>query len=226
LRLAVTATAISLAVHALLLAVLQLYPPISYPSMSAPPGPGVTVYLLSPRRGPGIIVRPVEAAEISNTEGSGDAVGREVAAEVERRQEKLAAESPEPAESHISSVAPVQGTDTAPGSGSPARGDGFLTGESDGLDLPPQLRAAITPTYPPGARRRGQEGTVTVMVRLNNQGQVLNVDLEGSSGVAALDTAAVRAAQEASFRPRIEGGVPAAASVRVRVVFDLSSASD
>ncbi|MFW5843187.1 MAG: energy transducer TonB [Spirochaetota bacterium] len=226
MRLAVAATAMSLAVHGVLLVALQHYPPISYPSMSAPPGPGVTVYLLSSTSRPETTPRPAEDPEISNTEESGEAVGRGVAAEVEGRQEKPGAESAEPAEPHISKVAPALTTDAAPGSGAPVRGDRFLTGESHGLDLPPQLLTAITPSYPSGARRRGQEGTVTLLVRLNNQGQVLKVDLQGSSGVAALDTAAVRAAEEATFRPRIEGGVSVAASVRVRVVFDLTSASD
>ncbi|HML33478.1 TonB family protein [Sporomusa sphaeroides] len=45
--------------------------------------------------------------------------------------------------------------------------------------------------YPYMARRRGQEGTVTVAVRLNEVGELASVQVLRSSGVAALDEAAL-----------------------------------
>lgn len=45
--------------------------------------------------------------------------------------------------------------------------------------------------YPYIARRRGQEGTVTVAVRLNAAGELAGVKVIRSSGVAALDEAAL-----------------------------------
>lgn len=45
--------------------------------------------------------------------------------------------------------------------------------------------------YPYMARRRGQEGTVTVTVRLNEVGELASVQVLRSSGVAALDEAAL-----------------------------------
>jgi len=61
------------------------------------------------------------------------------------------------------------------------------------------LRSAV-PDYPAVARRNGVEGTVHVRVRVLADGQPSEVRVQRSSGVRALDEAAVAAATGSSFR--------------------------
>jgi len=49
------------------------------------------------------------------------------------------------------------------------------------------------PKYPWICRKRGQEGSVSLMVQTNEEGQVISVSLHKSSGYAALDQSALTA---------------------------------
>lgn len=77
---------------------------------------------------------------------------------------------------------------SAPESGAlkPAEG-----GELDSIINAFLLRIEKRKDYPYIARRRGQEGTVTVAVRLSEAGELTGVQVVRSSGVAALDEAAL-----------------------------------
>ena len=63
-----------------------------------------------------------------------------------------------------------------------------------------QMLEAAVPAYPEHARRRDQEGTVRVRARVLADGQVSDVQVERSSGVPALDQAAIGAVQASKFR--------------------------
>ena len=84
--------------------------------------------------------------------------------------------------------------------------------------LPPQFRVRVEPTYPERARRAGVEGRVTVRLHISAAGEVLAVDLAASSGSAALDAAALSAAQASRFTPAQAGAgaIPSEATATYR----------
>ncbi|WP_082752556.1 TonB family protein [Janthinobacterium sp. B9-8] len=62
--------------------------------------------------------------------------------------------------------------------------------------------------YPTAARMRGFEGVVYLRILINREGQVLSAKLERSSGVPALDKAAMEALNRAAPLPRIPADRP------------------
>lgn len=79
---------------------------------------------------------------------------------------------------------------------------------------PPQY-----PTYPPLARKRGQQGTVWLEIWLSEQGAQLKRTLSRSSGFALLDEAALRAAARWQFEPHRHNGMAVASRVRIPIEF-------
>ncbi len=62
--------------------------------------------------------------------------------------------------------------------------------------------------YPTAARMRGDEGVAYLRIMINREGQVLSAKLERSSGVPALDKAAMEALNRAAPLPRIPADRP------------------
>jgi protein TonB len=61
------------------------------------------------------------------------------------------------------------------------------------------------PQYPQRARERGIQGRVALKARVNTQGQVVAINIVGSSGHAELDQAALKAVQTWRFTPAKSG---------------------
>ena len=89
------------------------------------------------------------------------------------------------------------------------------------IDAPPRLLVAIRPDYPRESKQRGEQGRVLLEVRINERGRVDAVTVVKSSGFAALDAAAVKAARTAKFHPARAGGRPVADTRRMPVEFKL-----
>lgn len=85
----------------------------------------------------------------------------------------------------------------------------------------PRLACALSPVFPLSSRRRGEEGDVRLKVLLSAAGRIRDILLLDSSGFAALDRSALRAARRASFVPALEGGQPVAGELVIRVRFRL-----
>lgn len=62
--------------------------------------------------------------------------------------------------------------------------------------------------YPPGARKRQEEGTAQVQFAIDARGNVLSVRLVRSSGFDDLDTAALDLVRRASPVPAPPAGAP------------------
>lgn len=77
------------------------------------------------------------------------------------------------------------------------------------------------PVYPAAARRRGQEGVVELLVELSATGAVTRVTVARSSGVSALDRAAVAAVRNWRCEPARVGGVAVPATAVQRIRFSL-----
>lgn len=84
------------------------------------------------------------------------------------------------------------------------------------------LRAPVL-TYPESSRRMAEEGVVTVRVLVGADGLPREITVRQSSGSVALDTAGVRAVQQAVFKPYTEDGKPQAVYVIVPLRFSLDT---
>jgi TonB family protein len=86
----------------------------------------------------------------------------------------------------------------------------------------PSLAEGNAPAaYPLSARRRGEEGTTVVRARVDATGSVAHAEVARSSGVEAIDEAAVAAVRSWRFLPALDKGNPVASDVELPVVFRL-----
>jgi len=89
------------------------------------------------------------------------------------------------------------------------------------IDAPPSPKRTIRPDYPKGARQRGEQGEVTLEIRVDAEGDVSEAKVVVGSGFAELDEAAVRAVQKAKFRPAKSGDRGVASTARLKLEFKL-----
>jgi protein TonB len=93
------------------------------------------------------------------------------------------------------------------------------------VSSPPDFRAAYLrnppPAYPASARRKREEGTVTLRVLVSDAGRPDQIELERASGSKTLDLAALESVRQWRFAPARRGGTPHAAWVLVPIVFRL-----
>jgi TonB family protein len=77
--------------------------------------------------------------------------------------------------------------------------------------------------YPEAALRRGYEGNVLISVIGGPDGYPVQVVIKKSSGYAVLDQAAIRAVQNARFKPAKIAGIPVQFSVDIPIKFELNN---
>jgi protein TonB len=77
------------------------------------------------------------------------------------------------------------------------------------------------PRYPRTARRRGQQGTVVLLVEVRANGRAGEIEIEKSSGYELLDNAAVKAIRRWRFVPAEKAGIPVGTKVKIPVEFNL-----
>ena len=94
-------------------------------------------------------------------------------------------------------------------------------GANGHIDAHPSLNRPIKPSYPMGSRRRGEEGTVILDVSVAADGTANSVSLVTGSGFSELDSAAVRAAERARFKPGSRNGRAVDSVARLTVIFRL-----
>jgi protein TonB len=80
------------------------------------------------------------------------------------------------------------------------------------------------PAYPPIAARLNEQGSVRLMLHIDEQGYVVDAMVIGSSGFQALDAAAVVWVKEHwRYQPATRDGMPVPASTEAIVTFRLTS---
>ena len=89
------------------------------------------------------------------------------------------------------------------------------------IDQPPRPRRDIQPRYPSGARRRGEEGAVTLDVTIGATGRTRSVVVAESSGHPELDDAARRAVRDARFTPGVRNGENVESQAGLTIIFKL-----
>jgi periplasmic protein TonB len=91
-------------------------------------------------------------------------------------------------------------------------------GSSDG----PRFSRQVPPKYPRSARELGREGTVHLLLTIDERGQLINVEVSRSAG-ADFDEEALRAVKQSSFSPAKRNGVAVACRARLPIRFVLRS---
>jgi protein TonB len=77
----------------------------------------------------------------------------------------------------------------------------------------------VDPVYPPAAARRGEHGTVGLLVHISPDGLPRTVDVIQSSGFKALDDSARDAVLRWHFRPGTQDGKPVDSEFALQVRF-------
>lgn len=85
------------------------------------------------------------------------------------------------------------------------------------------LTSSLAEFYPDEMRRSGIEGTVMVKIRIDSTGCISALAVVGSSGSDALDQAALRWAETASFLPAERDGHPVPYVAKLPIKFSLSN---
>lgn len=111
--------------------------------------------------------------------------------------------------------APLAATSSPGDAGEPVDVD---FGEMDG----PRIASRIAPRYPSSAKRRGEEGTVVLLLSIDEEGALTNVKVLRSAG-DKFDQAALAAARKARYAPATRDGRPVACRAKLPIRFSLRS---
>jgi protein TonB len=85
----------------------------------------------------------------------------------------------------------------------------------------PSYARLVEPVYPPAARRQRQQGTVTLMLYIDERGALEKVEVRRSSGHPLLDNAALAALAACRFAPAYRDNQAFAAKAEVSITFQL-----
>jgi periplasmic protein TonB len=89
-------------------------------------------------------------------------------------------------------------------------------------DINPVPLEIIAASYPPSARRLGQQGLVKVETNISARGIVIDCRVAVSSGFPSLDNAALEAVQQARFLPAMKNGRQVASKILIPIRFKLT----
>lgn len=89
------------------------------------------------------------------------------------------------------------------------------------VDRHPKAIGSISPQYPEMARQRGQEGSLKLMVKIDDLGRVREVEVVEATPPGVFDEAALEAFRNASFQPAMKDGRPVRYEAYMRVEFRL-----
>jgi TonB family protein len=86
----------------------------------------------------------------------------------------------------------------------------------------PKLIDAIVFDYPDIAKQNKWEGSVVVLLQINESGELENISIEKSSGHLELDDAVLAAFINARFEPATKDGKPVSGTIRCPVILNLN----
>lgn len=140
-------------------------------------------------------------------------------------------ETPAPA-AQAASSAPVQASQPAATAGQAALPQGSIAPIGIGIDSTWYLArqvdkgaiaiGSINPAYPDEARRREQEGSVKLMIKIDDLGRVRDAEVLEADPPGVFDEAALEAFKQARFQPAMKDGRPVRYQAYVRVTFKLN----
>lgn len=128
-----------------------------------------------------------------------------------------------PAQVTSQAATPAAAPAATPSSGPPPAAESVMPASSRSTDA--DYKAAYLnnprPAYPPLAIRQGAQGQVLLLVEVLTDGRAGRIDLEKSSGHAALDAAAINAVRAWRFTPARKDGLLATQTVSIPIQFNL-----
>ena len=134
-----------------------------------------------------------------------------------------AAQAPAPAQAAAQVPAQAATPAAAPSSGPAPAAESVMPASTRSTDA--DYKAAYLnnpkPAYPLLAIRQGAQGQVLLLVDVLTDGRAGRIDLEKSSGHAALDAAAINAVRAWRFTPARKDGLLAAQTVSIPIQFNL-----
>jgi protein TonB len=89
------------------------------------------------------------------------------------------------------------------------------------VDKHPKAIGAIEPTYPDDAKQRDIEGTLKLMLKIDDLGRVQSVEVVEAKPSGVFEEAAIEAFRNARFRPAMKEGRPVRYQAYMRVDFKL-----
>jgi len=89
------------------------------------------------------------------------------------------------------------------------------------VDQHPRAIGEITPEYPEAARLRGQEGSLKLMLKIDDLGRVREVEVVEATHPGVFDAAALQAFRAGRFHPALKDGRPVRYQATIRVEFKL-----
>lgn len=89
------------------------------------------------------------------------------------------------------------------------------------VDVQPRAVGRIEPLYPDAARRRNEEGSLRLMVKIDDLGRVLSAEVVEANPPGVFDEAALDAFRKARFQPAMKDGRPVRFQAYMRVDFRL-----
>ncbi|MEM6296262.1 MAG: TonB family protein [Myxococcota bacterium] len=135
---------------------------------------------------------------------------------------------PTPAPPQIAGLAPAAGPGTLRiGGGGSLPSMGTLPGSDlpavadEGEETPARARTRPSPRYPALAQRKGLEGSVTVRLRVDENGRVTQAVVVKSDPPGVFDDAALGAARLYRFSPARRGGNAVASTLQQTIRFEL-----
>lgn len=96
--------------------------------------------------------------------------------------------------------------------------------EARQLDVQPQAASAITPVYPADAYRKGLQGSVVLRMKIDEFGQVRNIEVESSDPPGVFDASALEAFGKGRFKAGRRAGQPVRAQILIRVTYEMGDA--
>ena len=82
------------------------------------------------------------------------------------------------------------------------------------------VQSALAAAYPSALRRAGIGGTVRLLIKVGENGEVVESSVATASGHKELDAAAVRLARTMKFAPGRREGQPVSSSVQIPLIFE------
>lgn len=138
---------------------------------------------------------------------------------------------PPPGPEHNTTAAsspPVQAPRTLPASGSALPSVPVIVDpnwyEARQLDVQPQAASAITPVYPAEAYRKGLQGSVVLRIKIDEFGQVRDIEVESADPPGVFEVSALEAFGKGRFKAGRRAGLPVRAQILIRVTYELGDA--
>ena len=230
LRRPLAAVWISLALHAAVIALVQVAPPAGISVES----PVIEVHLVSTQAAPTAketppsspVVQQPDAAPVTQLAPSAAPEVLPVAKPVAPTPSSPSVESPPAVPQPAAPAAAVSAPSAAPAAPAPVP-SATLTSSVDltyynarDLDVQPHAVRIIRPDYPVAADRQKLSGTLRLQLKLEADGRVSDIEVVSANPPGLFEDSAIKAFRDARFVPAQKNGRPVRALVVIEVVYD------